>query len=113
MTVRLLNSAVMPQEGFYYARKIDFETFKEILKEAVKEGELKSYIGYPQNIELIKKWTGIEVELNRDQTVLIDGDKMLVMKLKYRVANPQDKGKEVCADDFEFMLIDYVEEVSL
>ncbi|RLC49254.1 MAG: hypothetical protein DRH57_00095 [Candidatus Cloacimonadota bacterium] len=107
MAVKLLNSAVMPKEGQYSAYKISFQEFKLLLQKAHKRGELESYIGYPQNVELIRKWTGIEVPLNRAETDLNDGDEMLVMKLKYRVSNPADKGKEVGEDDFEFFYVRY------
>lgn len=107
MAMKLLNSAVMPKEGQYSAYKISFQEFKLLLQKAHKRGELESYIGYPQNIELIRKWTGIEVPLNRAETNLDDGDEILVMKLRYRVSNPADKGKEVKEEDFEFFYIKY------
>ena len=113
MRVLLMNSAMMPEEGIYIAVKIDKKRFCELLKLANKQGVLKSYIGYPQNAELIKKWTGVEVEVNREKAELEDRDFILVMKLKYRVANPADKGKEVNEEDFEFFLIKYLKELPL
>ena len=104
-TYKLLNSAMMPQAGTYEMKEISFEEFKKIISD--KSIEIDSYIGYPQNIQLIKNWTGREIELNRSQTKLEDGDEMLVMKLKYRVVNPSEKGKEVNEDDFEFFRIKY------
>ena len=110
MKIRLMNSAMMPQAGYYHAERIDFASFKKILKEAVENGMLVSYIGYEQNVKLIKAWTGKEVALNRSRAVLQDGDQILVMKLTYRVPNPADKGKEVNEEDFEFFLVDYYKE---
>ena len=105
--VKLVNSAMMPVPGRYEAREISFEEFVERLVEAYEKGNLESYIGYPQNIELIKEWTGIEVELNRSKTDLEPGDELLVMKLKYRVQDPKTKGNVVDENDFEFMHILY------
>ena len=111
MTVRLLNSAMIPCEGTYKARYISKEEFCLLLKEAYNKNKLISYIGYPQNTELIRKWTGIRLNLNRKTTTLNDGDIILVMKLKYRIENPSKKGKPVSEEDFEFMLISYKKEV--
>ena len=104
-TYKLLNSAMMPQAGTYEMKKIPFEEFKKIISD--KNVKIDSYIGYPQNVQLIKDWTGREIELNRKQAEVFDGDEMLVMKLKYRVANPSEKGKEVDESDFEFFRIKY------
>jgi hypothetical protein len=45
--------------------------------------------------------------LNRGETVLADGDEILVCKLRYRLKNPADKGKEVSKDDFEWWHVIY------
>ncbi len=107
MKVRLVNSAVMPQPGVYRAERITKDEFCHLVKWSHQRGILVSYIGYQQNIELIKRWTGVEVELNRGMTELEDGDLMLVMKLKYRVADPSKKGEQVSESDFEFMTVRY------
>jgi hypothetical protein len=39
--------------------------------------------------------------------VLADGDEILVCKLRYRLKNPADKGKEVSKDDFEWWHVIY------
>ena len=110
MRVLLLNSAVMPREGIYVMKRITKEEFGKALKQAKEKGVLKSYIGYPDNIELIKKWFGVEVELNRTQTDVKNGDIMLVMKLKYRLPNPKDKGRYTPKEeDFEFFTVQYRE----
>lgn len=109
-TIHLMNSAMMPQPGQYQMRSISQEEFVAILQSAdAGEGGvvLKSSIGYPQNIPLIKKWSGVGVQLNRSQTTLQDGDAMLVMKLKYRVADPTTKGSAVPQDEFEFCFCEY------
>lgn len=111
--VVLLNSAMMPVPGVYRARRIPKETFLFVLGSAYQLGQLESYLGYEQNVELIEKWTegAVKLRVNREQVKeLNDGDIMLVMKLNYRVQNPQDKGKEVSEDDFEFWYVEYEKE---
>ena len=98
--MKLLNSAMMPREGLYVMKRISFEEFKAVLKASYERDSIDSYIGYQQNIDLINKWTGIKLETNRDQTVLEDTDSFLVMKLKYRVSDPNSKGAKVNENSF-------------
>ena len=110
MKVRLMNSAMMPKEGVYRAVKITKQEFIKEIKEAYNKGILESYIGYENNVELIKKWTGITVELRRVPTTVEDGDVLLVLKLKYRVQNPSQKGKfQPSEEDYEFYKVYYSE----
>jgi len=109
MTVHLMNSVMCPQEGTYIVRKIRKKDFVDLLKSAYQQNKLKSYIGYPQNIELIKAWTGITVPLNRGQAILKDGDYILAMRLKYRPQNPASKGDQVDEKEFEFYFVQYTE----
>jgi len=108
--IKLTNSAIIPQPGTYHARQITKEEFIALVQRASEQNFLESYIGYQQNVELIRKWTGVSVALNRAETKLESGDAMLVMKLKYRVADPSTKGAQVNEDDFEFYLIGYSRE---
>jgi hypothetical protein len=109
--VYLLNSAVMPKEGTYVIKKISKEYFIQILKYYSELGQVKSFIGYPQNAELIYKWSGVKVDINREQLTDIEtGDKMLIMKLKYRVKDPSTKGNIVDENDFEFYICVYNED---
>lgn len=107
--IKLTNSAIMPQPGTYRAKQISKDEFVSLVKLASANGTLESFIGYPQNVELIQKWTGVAVALNRAETRLNDGDVMLVMKLRYRVADPSTKGAQVGEDDFEFYYVTYSE----
>lgn len=102
--LKLVNSAMMPQTGSYNLVAISFEEFVE----RVRAEDVESFIGYPDNIALLKAWTGIEFPLSREKTTLQDGDRMIIMRLKYRVQNPADKGKFMPEEnDFEFFLCDY------
>lgn len=78
-----------------------------MLKMVNKFKEFKSYIGYPQTAEYMSKVLGVNVEVNREEMQLKDGDMMLVCKLKYRVKDPTTKGQEVSEDDFEWYLVSY------
>lgn len=112
--VHLMNSAMMPQPGRYTAMRIDKDAFCRQVQEADRKNKLKSYIGYPKNVELIQKWTGIGIPVSRAETHLEDGDSMLVMKLKYRPQNVGMKSskegqEELTENDFEFFLVTYNE----
>ena len=56
--------------------------------------------------DFIKEKIGISVDLCRDETIINSGDRLLIMRLKYRV-NPADKGKIVNEDDFEFFFANF------
>jgi len=105
----LMNSAMMPKEGTFINKQISKNEFITLLKIFHKKGELLSYVGYPQNAELIEKWSGIKIPVNREQlTELNDGDLLLIMKLKYRLPDSSQKGQPVSEDDFEFYLCKYL-----
>lgn len=101
---RLMNSAMMPSPGVYHLRQVDRDAFVDLLR-----GEsFESYIGYPETAKFLERISGVIVPLSRAQTTLADGDKMLIVRLKYRVQSPSDKGKFVPSDDdFEFFVAVY------
>lgn len=107
--MKLMNSAMMPHAGQYFCEEITHDNFCEILVACADRDDLESYIGYPQNIELLKEWTGVEVPINRGMTNFKHGDQALVMKLNYRV-NPKDKGRhQPRPEDFSFYVVSYFE----
>jgi hypothetical protein len=101
MKIHLLNSAMMPAAGFYRLEKIEASLFFHIIRNA-RPGTIKSWIGYPQNAEFIQKHTGYRPELTRDITEIQDGDRLLIMKLKYRTTGL--KGGKVSGNDFEYFI---------
>ena len=106
--ILLLNSAVMPDEGVYTLKQISADTFKNILEDAARTDNFKSYIGYPETAQLILEKTGIEVEVSREQATLTHGDTMLIVKLRQRVTNPADKETlQLSIDDIEFFQCDW------
>ena len=98
MTTHVMNSAIMPSPGTYTLQLITKEQFVAELKLA---DALSSSIGYPQNLEFIKKISGIDLPLSRKETLIKSGDSMLILKLKYRV-DGYPKGMPVSENDFEF-----------
>jgi len=103
LKIKVMNSAMMPHEGQYDCRKISKKEFCEAIQNA--DG-LESYIGYPQNIDLIERWTGASLPLCRDNTTFEEGDQALVMRLDYRVS-PGEKGRPVQESDFSFFLVTF------
>jgi hypothetical protein len=101
---KLLNSAMMPVEGFYQLQRVTSEKFAEWLRAEPFE----SYIGYPDTARLIEQIAGVKVPLSREQTTLADGDVLLICRLKYRVQIAADKGNFTPKrEDFEFFVCHY------
>ena len=110
MTVRLVNSAIMPLPGIYHAHMIDKQEFGKILVQSNKDGNLVAYIGYESTLDYVQRITGVSLEINRDLTLVEDGDMLLVIRLNYRM-HPDHKGRiDPIDDDFQFMKVFYCKE---
>ncbi len=105
MTFHLTNSAVMPRQGVYRCREITPKEFYDIVQTTYHENSLKTYIGYTQNRDLIRKNTGLNFPLSRAETSLESGDVILAMVLKYRTDGI--KGPEIAPNDFQFFYITF------
>jgi len=103
--LRLMNSAMMPDEGTYKCHRIGKVAFINMLNST----EFESYIGYESTANMIKQMGCFKkINISREQTIVQDGDVLLIIKLKYRVGNPNDKRHlEPSEDDFEFFVIQY------
>lgn len=112
MRVKLLNAAVMPHAGYYVLHQIERAEFLRLLQESFEAQTLDSYVGYPQNIDLLREWSGLEIPLNRGISKFKNGDKLLVMRLRYRPP-AESKGRPVSEEDFEFFEGQYWEEEGL
>lgn len=100
---KLLNAAMMPEAGTYKLTRISREEFVDLVREGVE-----SFIGYIDTAKFISDLAGVEIPVNRSLTVLDPQDEMLIIKLKYRVPNPTDKGKFTPGpDDWEFFVCSY------
>ena len=105
----------MPQPGHYFMKKIDKSEFIEIIQETVKDPEtdLKHYIGYKSTLTLIEHLTKMNMGiLNRDKTELTDGDKLLIIRLKYRATPDQKRLDNPNISDFEFFRAAYKEDTN-
>lgn len=86
MKIYIFNSVMMLVEGYYYLWAISVLVFFQGVVMAYNCNQLKSWIGYEQNVELIKQEIGILVELCWEVIEIKYGDDMLIMKLKYWVS---------------------------
>lgn len=112
MFTHILNSAIMPVAGCYSIQRISSnDFFLKIQQQREEDPEgLRSWIGYKQNADIIEQETGIRVRITRDVTQLQHGDRLLIMRLKYR-PDAFTKGKQVDAQDFEYFEGYYTEQV--
>ena len=104
----LLNSAMMPDEGLYILRRASREFFAELVADAHRRGDLKSYIGYPETAQHVQSISGVPIQVNRAATQLPDQALIAVCKLKYRVSDPAMKGQlQPNEDDYEYHVATY------
>lgn len=105
-----MNSAMMPKPGNYFCEEIKAGEFARQLKEAKREGEVISSVGYPVMINLIEQLTGIQLPLSREATNIQHRDQCLVAKLKYRLESPKLKKVESPSiEDLVFFRIGYID----
>ena len=115
-TTHILNSAVMPATGCYSLKEISSnDFFVKIKKQREEDPEgffTMSWIGYEQNAAIIEAKTGWRPPICRSVTELQHGDRLLIMRLKYR-AEPATKGKPVAVHHFEYFEGFYTERVPI
>jgi len=108
MAVILLNSSMMPSEGLYILRRVSREFFAELVADANRRGNLRSYIGYPETAQHVERIARVPIQVNRVATQLPDQCLIAICKLKYRVADPVAKGKlQPGEDDYEYFVATY------
>lgn len=96
---------MMPREGNYRLWRLTPTEFGAHVRDAHREGTLRSYIGYQQTADLVARLAGVPIAVSRDSTLVEDGDKLLICRLRYRVA-PGSKGEQQ-PEDFEFFACAY------
>lgn len=104
--LKLMNSAMMPVPGNYIARRITPDEAKKIFFEHASSG-WQSYVGYAQTAQVMSSVLGVDIPVNRGETLFENGDIAIVCKLAYRVSDPANKGAEVPEDAFEWWYIEY------
>jgi len=108
MTVILLNSSMMPDEGIYILRRTTREFFAELVADAHRRGELQSYVGYAETAQHIERIAGVPIPVNRSATQLPNQTVIAICKLKYRVGDPVTKGQLRPSDeDYEYFTATY------
>jgi len=100
--LKVMNSAMIPNEGTYRYRPISRDEFVEVLKLAK---EIESYVGYPSTLEHIKEISGVQLELSREVCRFEVGDIAAIVKLKYRVDPGKKRDYKPSAEDFEYGLL--------
>ena len=97
---KLLNSAMMPNlDCVYGCRSCGPDEFRRLLQGSPFE----SFIGYPETARILEELTGLTIPISRAQTTVEPGDTLLIIRLKYRLNNPAQKGQTVhTLEDFEF-----------
>jgi hypothetical protein len=104
----------MPAEGCYSLKAISSnDFFLKIQKQREEDPEgffTMSWIGYEQNAAIIEAKTGWRPPICRSVTELHHGDRLLIMRLKYR-AEQATKGKPVAVHHFEYFEGYYTERV--
>lgn len=111
MTIHLLNSAMMPNDGVYTLRTVSVEQWREEFNAALnKGGVVKSSIGYPQTASHISAVLGIDAPVSQEQTSLAAGDIGMVCKLPYRVSDPATKGSPV-EGEFVYSIVTYLGDI--
>jgi hypothetical protein len=100
--IYLMNSAVLPHEmyGTYHYRAATLDDLRDVVRG--KHGDWRSCISYPQNVQLIQRWTGVCVELSRAPSPMQPGDSAMVMRLPDRTMNPKGVKLSENPADWEF-----------
>lgn len=112
MKTALINSALMPNPGLTYRpRVVSADEFAALVRRAVADGSIESFIGYEATAAAVERLTGWRPPLSRAQTTVQAGDVMLVIKLKYRLDNAGKKSdpsfqNQVNLEDFEFWVVE-------
>jgi len=98
----LLNSAVITAPGVYKYTLVP----PEEAAEWIRQGGWESRIGYSQTADWIEQLAGIRPPLSREASPMQLGDEALVVRLKYRVTDPSQKGAvAVGPDDWEYGIL--------
>ncbi len=87
--LHLLNSLVMPSADFIYIPRQVSENEAFRLFHAV--GKWKSYIGYTNAARVAASVLQTRIPISHDKTIVKKGDVLLVLRLKYRVADANNK----------------------
>ena len=106
--VHLLNSAMMPAaDGVYLSKQLTAAEFASRASFAYDNGNLISYVGYKSTAQLLSELCGFEIRENRAETLIDDGDILLVARIKYRLGERPNPDAKPALDDLEFRVVYY------
>jgi len=99
---KLLNSAMAPRLDLRYDfEPVTAQQFAHILRAE----KFESFIGYPETARILEELAGVNIPVSRNQTTVEPGDKLLIARLKYRMASSSQKGQtKHSITDFEFAI---------
>ena len=104
--IHILNSTAMPREGHYSITEITAEVFFGMIES--RAADLVSHIGYPGNLALIERESGISLPLLRagdEFPEVSSGDQLLMMVLAGGIV----RGRDLEVDDFLYYYCTYYE----
>ena len=105
----LLNSAMMPATGTYRLRELSRDEWVRAIQTAAQEESIQSYIGYPDTAKHVQEITELPIEVNRAEVTLDKAATLFIVKLKYRVTDPAQKGQFAPSDaDYVYYVAQYV-----
>jgi hypothetical protein len=96
----LLNSAVIPSGG--YGRYEYAPMQPADVRPWLLAGPYTSCVGYPETARFIERIGGMPIALSRAVSLMQPGDEALVVRLRYRVADPGRKGETLAPADEEW-----------
>jgi hypothetical protein len=100
MTRWLLNSAVLAAGG-YGTYRYEAATVAD-LASYLREPGWVSRVGYAETAEQIRRWAGVTVPLSRESSPMAEGDVAMVVRLRYRIAQPGQKGSPTGARETDW-----------
>ena len=106
----LMNSAMMPRDGTFRRKTITALEFKQIFLRW--KDNYRSHIGYPNACKVLSEFTGVQIPLSRDITIVKKGDFLLVARLTYRVDVDEKATRKHGGNisDYEFCYVTYEED---
>jgi intergrase/recombinase len=104
--VVLLNALVpsSDQPALIATKPLSVDEARRLVKAAKR---IESFVGHASTAELLTRMLGIKVACTRNMYVPREGDIGLVVRLKKRLAKPED-AKNITEHDLEFLLVEYV-----
>jgi hypothetical protein len=103
--VVLLNAFVLPKKPMIViTMPSNPENARAIVRWA--EGRVESFIGHESTAKLLSEILGVEVPVNRGEYEPQASDIAIVVRLRRRLATPQDV-KEIKLEDLEFHIVHY------